>query len=121
MLTVPFANAATRWLPPPRPYISSPWGCKTLDQARLTLWQGRDGAGGRERGPLPPVAPEAAASSHPVETPIEALRCRTEKKRGEDPAGSGTDEDGQGQRQVCERQRQGRPDERRPERHGRWG
>jgi hypothetical protein len=51
------------------------------------------------------------ASSHPVETPIEALGCRTENDRGEDPPGSGPDEDGQRRRQIEERQREGCSDE----------
>jgi hypothetical protein len=52
-----------------------------------------------------------------VETPIEALGCRTQNERGEDPPGSGTYEGGQRRRQVDERQRESGPKEGRAERH----
>jgi hypothetical protein len=64
-----------------------------------------------------PAAPEYAASSHPVETPIETLGCRTQDERREDPSGNGTDEGGQRRREVDERQRDSGPYEGRTERH----
>jgi hypothetical protein len=63
------------------------------------------------------TTPEYAASTHPVETPIEALGCRTEKERGEHPPGSATDEDGQERRQAGEGPHESGPDEGASERH----
>jgi hypothetical protein len=42
-----------------------------------------------------PAASEYAGPAHPVQMPIEALGCRPENKRGEDPPDSATDEKGQ--------------------------
>lgn len=70
-----------------------------------------------EAGRSLPATPEYATCSHAVETPIEALGSRTENERGDDPPGSGSDEDGQQRRQVDERQREGCSDEGPPERH----
>jgi hypothetical protein len=71
----------------------------------------------RDRSASPPAASECAASAHSVEAPIEALGCRTENKRGEDPPSSGTDENGHRRRQVDKRQRQSCPNEGARERH----
>jgi hypothetical protein len=56
------------------------------------------------------VSPKCAAS-HPVEAPVEALRCRAENNRKEDPSARATDDDCHGRRQVAERQRESGTDD----------